>query len=64
MVTALLEETKKKAHTLFAHSGLENRNATRVAISRGEERQWVEHNPVVNLCGRQAVSAAKRHQAN
>lgn len=51
VVTALLEETKKKAHSLFAASGLENRAATRVAISRGEARQWVEHNPVIIFTG-------------
>jgi len=51
VVTALLEETKKKAHGLFAASGLENRAATRVAISRGEAREWVEHNPVIIFTG-------------
>ncbi|MDO8735820.1 MAG: precorrin-6y C5,15-methyltransferase (decarboxylating) subunit CbiE [Thermoleophilia bacterium] len=51
VVTALLEETKKKAHGLFAASGLENRAATRVAISRGEAQQWVEQNPVIIFTG-------------
>lgn len=51
VVTALLEETKKKAHGLFAASGLENRAATRVAISRGEDREWDEHNPVIIFTG-------------
>lgn len=51
VVTALLEETKKKAHGLFAASGLENRVATRVAISRGEAQQWVEQNPVIIFTG-------------
>jgi len=51
VVTALLEETKKKAHSLLAASGLENRAATRVAVSRGEARKWVEHNPVIIFTG-------------
>ncbi|MHB9111935.1 MAG: precorrin-6y C5,15-methyltransferase (decarboxylating) subunit CbiE [Thermoleophilia bacterium] len=51
VVTALLEETKKKAHSLFAASGLENRAATRVAISRGETQKWVEQNPVIIFTG-------------
>ena len=51
VVTALLEETKKRAHALFAASGLSARAATRVAISRGESRKWVEHNPVIIFTG-------------
>jgi len=51
VVTALLEETKKKAHGLFASSGLEVRAATRVAISRGEAQQWAEQNPVIIFTG-------------
>ncbi len=51
LVTALLEETKKKAHELFAGSGLENRNVTRVSISRGEARHWNELNPVIIFAG-------------
>jgi precorrin-6Y C5,15-methyltransferase (decarboxylating) len=62
VVTALLEETKKKAHGLFAASGLENRAATRVAISRGEARQWVEHNPVIIFTGdKPAVAEESAH---
>jgi len=57
VVTALLEETKKRAHSLLAASGLENRAATRVAVSRGEERKWVEHNPVIIFTGDKATNA-------
>lgn len=51
LVTALLEQTKKQAHNLFAHSGLEGRSVTRVSIARGEATRWVEHNPVVIFTG-------------
>ena len=51
VVTALLEETKKAAHALFAGSGLEGRAATRVAISRGKARSWDEQNPVIIFSG-------------
>ncbi|MHB1390069.1 MAG: precorrin-6y C5,15-methyltransferase (decarboxylating) subunit CbiE [Thermoleophilia bacterium] len=51
VVTALLEETKQTAHRVFAESGLVNRSATRVAISRGEAHEWVEHNPVIIFTG-------------
>ncbi len=51
VVTALLEETKKQAHALFAASGLSARAATRVVISRGESRKWVENNPVIIFTG-------------
>lgn len=51
LVTALLEKTKQTAHKLFAESGLVNRSATRVAISRGEEHKWVEQNPVIIFTG-------------
>lgn len=51
VVTALLEETKQTAHRVFAESGLVNRSATRVAISRGEAHEWVENNPVIIFTG-------------
>ncbi len=57
LVTALLEETKKKAHKLFAESGLLNRGATRVAISRGQNRQWMDHNPVIIFTGDKPLPA-------
>jgi len=50
-VTALLDETRHTAHKLFAESGLANRSATRVSISRGEGHEWVDHNPVVIFTG-------------
>lgn len=61
VVTALLDETKRKAHGLFAASGLENRSATRVAISRGEAKDWVEQNPVIIFTGDKP--AANTHEA-
>ena len=51
LVTALLEQTKKVAHDLFAHAGLEGRSVTRVSIARGEATQWLEHNPVIIFSG-------------
>lgn len=51
VVTALLAETKKTAHRVFAESGLTHRSATRVAISRGDAHEWVEHNPVIIFTG-------------
>ena len=57
VVTALLEETKKAAHALFAASGLSGRTATRVAISRGKARDWVEHNPVTIFAGNKPPDA-------
>ena len=51
VVTALLEQTKKTAHALFAASGLEGRAATRIAISRGKARAWEEQNPVTIFTG-------------
>ncbi|MHB0914799.1 MAG: precorrin-6y C5,15-methyltransferase (decarboxylating) subunit CbiE [Thermoleophilia bacterium] len=50
-VTALLEATRKAAHTLFAGSGLGERQATRVAIARGKATEWEEHNPVIIFTG-------------
>jgi len=51
VVTALLEETKIKAHALFAASGLVERSATKVVISRGAAQKWAEHNPVIIFTG-------------
>ncbi len=50
-VTAVLADTKKTAHQLFAASGLKERQATRVAIARGEGHAWVESNPVILFTG-------------
>lgn len=51
LVTALLEKTKEAAHRIIAESGMANLSATRVAISRGEDDTWVEHNPVIIFTG-------------
>jgi precorrin-6B methylase 2 len=50
-VTAVLERTRKAAHELFAHSGLEGRAATRVVIARGSKTEWDEQNPVIIFTG-------------
>jgi len=51
VVTAFLEATRKAAHGLLAGSGLERRQATRVAIARGKATAWDEHNPVIIFTG-------------
>lgn len=51
VVTAVLEETKKNAHQLFAESGLAGRAATRVSIARGQAHEWQEQNPVIIFTG-------------
>ncbi len=50
-VTAVLERTRRAAHGLFAASGLARRAVTRVAIARGREKEWDEHNPVLIFTG-------------
>lgn len=50
-VTAFLEATRKAAHSLFAGSGLAQRQATRVAIARGKATEWEEQNPVIIFTG-------------
>lgn len=51
VVTAVLERTRSAAHSLFAHSGLAGRAATRVTIARGSKTQWDEQNPVIIFIG-------------
>lgn len=51
VVTAVLEETMKLAPRLFAESGLQNCEAVRVAIARGDGRSWTDNNPVVIFSG-------------
>ncbi len=53
-VTAVLTETKEKAHQLFAASGLKRRQATRVSIARGEGHAWARSNPVIIFTGDKA----------
>lgn len=51
VVTAVLEKTAAQAPGLFNAAVLANRQAVRVAISRGEGEEWTDNNPVTIFTG-------------